>query len=292
MIRKIILYLFLAFFCFCTTQHVYCQQVEEKFEVEEAASTVTETYNNDYAEPVKVNSNNKEYFNKRNYDRNRLEALRKKKDFQYNDDVADDYKKEWEANKKNPNYGKEERTFKEKSGGKDRELQTEKDKKQSRDDYQKEHNKSLLGINWLLIILIGVGLVFVILYFSGFKPNSLFRQKSNASFDTTIDEEHIDNIAFETELEKAIRLKNYRLAIRILYLETLKKLNDKKSINWQRNKTNWDYVSEIEPKLWKKDFQKITNSFEYAWYGNFDIDESTFALVQEQINLFKQKISN
>ncbi len=287
--KKIFLHIIILFICTFAIPQLYAQVQEEVYEkVEQVDAPAVET---DEEDELSYNKSKEEFINKREYDRDRIAFLKKKKEFQYNDDVTDNFKREWEYSQANKNSDTLTDLSKEKSGGKDINIEPKKEKNNDNSSFEKEENNIALNINWLFIILLALGVVLLVLYFTGFKPSTFFNKHKNINEQNQfIDEDHIDNIAFETEIEKAIRLKNYRLAIRLLYLETLKKLNDDKKINWQLNKTNWDYVKEVEPIALRKDFQKITTSFDYAWYGNFNIDESTFALIQDQIKLFKQKI--
>ena len=45
---------------------------------------------------------------------------------------------------------------------------------------------------------------------------------------------------------------------------------------WQQQKTNTDYISEIETATLKTNFKAITKIYDYVWYGEFEIDEIKF----------------
>jgi hypothetical protein len=246
---------------------------------------LTSTAQNDediYKEqPVEVYGDSKidQVYEPREFSDTRMSELKSQKDFQYDDDKI---QKDNEQNKNGSSdydYSKKDRK--------------ERLKSSSSSSYS-SGSSSGGASSWWIILLLFLIVAGIILYSIGFKPSSLFRKdtknmaENNA--DSTFDEDHIDNIKFESELDKAIRLGNYRLAVRILYLESLKILNDKKMIDWKINKTNWDYVKELNQPQLKGDFKQITNSFDYVWYGNFAIDESTFKLMQEKMINFKKKI--
>jgi Domain of unknown function (DUF4129) len=147
--------------------------------------------------------------------------------------------------------------------------------------------------NWLLILVLFAVAVGVIMVLLGLKPGFLFRRKGGQAETAAaaVEEgEDIHNMRFETELEKAIRLGNYRLAVRIQYLDTLKKLSDRGLIRWMPNKTNWEYVHELAGAPYSSGFRQITTAFEYAWYGEFTIDEPVFRLMQEKMLDFQQKL--
>lgn len=101
--------------------------------------------------------------------------------------------------------------------------------------------------------------------------------------------ENIHEINFEEQIDKAIQDGNYRLVVRLLYLKTLKQLNDQNLINWLPEKTNQTYVSEIANEGIRRDFATLTNQFEYIWYGEFFIDKTSFEPIQQSFHQFNQR---
>lgn len=91
------------------------------------------------------------------------------------------------------------------------------------------------------------------------------------------DEELINNQNLESLIQLAISQRNYRLAIRYYYLRTLQLMSSKDLINWQVQKTNNDYLIEIQDSKTRVDFKQITELYDYIWYGNFEVDETAFA---------------
>jgi hypothetical protein len=86
---------------------------------------------------------------------------------------------------------------------------------------------------------------------------------------------------FSKLISMALANKNYRLAIRYQYLQLLQKMSLKGIIEFTPDKTNHEYVTELAGKSYKKDFAAITLQYEYAWYGEFEIDEHTYEKVQQ-----------
>ncbi|WP_113654542.1 DUF4129 domain-containing protein [Pedobacter namyangjuensis] len=101
--------------------------------------------------------------------------------------------------------------------------------------------------------------------------------------------ENIHEIDFEDHLENAISNGNYRLAVRLLYLKTLKQLTDRNLINWQPEKTNQTYIAELTEEH-KTDFADLTLRFEYIWYGDFYIDKESFEPINESFNQFNKQL--
>jgi hypothetical protein len=100
--------------------------------------------------------------------------------------------------------------------------------------------------------------------------------------------ENIHEIDFEREIDDAITRNNYRLAVRLLYLSSLKYLNEARLINWQIEKPNATYISELPEGEKRNAFGVLTRQFEYIWYGNFQIDVDTFKSIRSSFQQFKQ----
>ncbi len=89
-------------------------------------------------------------------------------------------------------------------------------------------------------------------------------------------EQDIHNTDYFVKVTEALQNNNYRLAIRYYYLLSLKRLSEKGKINWDSEKTNYDYYQEIKETELKKQFQYISYIYDYCWYGEFDIDKNEY----------------
>jgi hypothetical protein len=88
--------------------------------------------------------------------------------------------------------------------------------------------------------------------------------------------ENVHELDFDDLIKDAVKAANYRLATRLYYLKALKKLSDNGLINWQKNKTNFEYYYELKEPGQRKDFYQLTRIFESVWYGNADITAAEF----------------
>ncbi|RZL69782.1 MAG: DUF4129 domain-containing protein, partial [Pedobacter sp.] len=75
-----------------------------------------------------------------------------------------------------------------------------------------------------------------------------------------------------------------------LYLRSLKKLSDAEIIQWQPEKTNYNYFTEISKPEIKHEFGLLTHQFDYIWYGDFPIDVQKFESINQSFNHFNTKI--
>ena len=139
---------------------------------------------------------------------------------------------------------------------------------------------------------IGIGvaiLLYIVIKIIG--SENIFSKKSKETIlPYDILNENIHEIDYETEIQKLIEQGKYRLAVRLLYLRTLKKLSDAEIIHWQPEKTNYNYLTEISKPEIKNEFGNLTHQFDYIWYGDFPIDEQKFEPINQSFNHFNAQI--
>ena len=143
------------------------------------------------------------------------------------------------------------------------------------------------SIFWILAI----GFISFILY-RLFLGEGIFRRnrKLDRSGETNEEEAMSDPDSYDRLIKDAIAIGNFRLALRYRYIQTLQRLSAKGAINFSVDKTNYEYIREIAPARLQKDFASITYNYEYVWYGRFDINEQKYGRMQNEVNLFTQKI--
>lgn len=144
-------------------------------------------------------------------------------------------------------------------------------------------------MKYLVIFVAAAALVFIVVKLIGLDLK-IFAGKPKA-VDIPYDEslENIHEINFGEEIEKAVSNGNYRLAVRLFYLHSLKLLNDRQLISWQPEKTNHAYINEITDPGRRQEFSVLTRQFEYIWYGDFFIDKERFGVVRKSFERFNVK---
>jgi len=142
---------------------------------------------------------------------------------------------------------------------------------------------SIFGV---IFWIIAIGL-FGYLVYRLFLSNSSFlsRNRKNIASDIAVVEEENTNDP-DSLLRNAIKAGNYRLAVRYLYLQSLKRLSEKKLIEINTNKTNYEYVTEIRKHKFANEFASLTLQYEYVWYGEYPVDERLFEQIQNGFTQF------
>lgn len=131
-------------------------------------------------------------------------------------------------------------------------------------------------------IILGIVLFLLLKFFLkvNLKSSSL-TSKNNPVVSITEEEELIKIKDISKLIQQAIQQKNYRLAVRYYYLNVLKQLENNALIIWEQQKTNEDYIKEISQKNIQHSFVNLTRLYDFVWYGNFVINETEFARVEQ-----------
>lgn len=140
----------------------------------------------------------------------------------------------------------------------------------------------------IIRLLIVVVLVYAVLKLLGMDFKHFTTGATAAGLPYTEGDENIHVIDFDAEIAAAVQHNNYRLAVRLHYLESLKKLSDKGLIHWEQSKTNHDYLNELTDSEKKQGFGQLTQQFEYAWYGNFAVSEQRFSQISALFQNFNR----
>jgi hypothetical protein len=148
------------------------------------------------------------------------------------------------------------------------------------------------GFKWTLWILSFLMIAYAVVRIVGMERISLFlsgRKATALAFSTG--EEDIHAMAMDKEIATAEAAGDYRRAIRLQYLRSLKILSERGRIQWQPNKTNVDYLMELSGTELGMAFQRITRIFEYAWYGEMDIDDLIYTRTAPWFREFNKTVT-
>lgn len=145
---------------------------------------------------------------------------------------------------------------------------------------------------WKLIsiaALVGAIVFFVMKYMH---LENIFRKKPETeviSFTESL--KNIHEINFEKQIAEAVEKRNFKIAVRLHYLNALKQLNDAGLIAWKPDKPNSVYLHELRDKKYRGPFSVLTRQFEYVWYGDFPLAEQAFVTINGQFADFRKMLS-
>lgn len=127
---------------------------------------------------------------------------------------------------------------------------------------------------YLLYIAIFVILVFAAIKLLGIRFNSLLAKPDKAdALPYTLGEENLQSLQFSKEIEEAMAAKNWRLVVRLRYLQALFILSEKELLRIKQGKTNHDYLYELKAGAGREQFAQLARLFDYVWYGHFEAEE-------------------
>ncbi|MES2732458.1 MAG: DUF4129 domain-containing protein [Bacteroidota bacterium] len=149
---------------------------------------------------------------------------------------------------------------------------------------------------WGLYLLCAVVVCYVILKLTQTDLRSIFGKKAESAPDYETADENIHELDFDTLIAEAIARQHYSRAVRLFYLQSLKHLTDRHLIDWRINKTNHDYLNELNKNQPNSPmvptFHHLTSLFEYICYGNFTVSQHDFEEVRGSFLQFYQAVAN
>lgn len=107
-----------------------------------------------------------------------------------------------------------------------------------------------------------------------------------------LDHESIKEAELNTPLNNALNDGNYKEAYRIKYLQVLQLLIKKNLILYSKEKTNFDYLIQLNSKPIYDPFKKLTLNFDGIWYGETPIDEKLYQSLIPYFNEFENLLKN
>jgi len=142
-------------------------------------------------------------------------------------------------------------------------------------------------------VLLAVLIFILIKFFLNVNARAISYANKNQAAMAISEEEHIiKNEDIQKLIKAALADKNYRLAVRYYYLYTLQLMTEQDLIAWEIQKTNEDYLKELQQEQLKQPFKKITRLYDYIWYGEFPIDENNYQKAENSFLSLKQLLTN
>ncbi|MEO8412778.1 MAG: hypothetical protein ABI472_03935 [Ginsengibacter sp.] len=141
---------------------------------------------------------------------------------------------------------------------------------------------------WVIAVFF-IGFVVYKLFFTG---NLFTKRKRKFNQETAAEEPEKLNeyAAYNLLIYEAESQNDYNLAIRYLYLQSLKRLADRELILFSPDKTNKIYVEELNGRVYQNEFASLTSNYEYVWYGRFAIDGARYHHQKDKFISFNKRV--
>ncbi|WP_166965007.1 ATP-grasp domain-containing protein [Yeosuana marina] len=139
----------------------------------------------------------------------------------------------------------------------------------------REHFTINLGpFSWLFYLVIIIAVLYLVYILLNEGGTGLFSSKQSKKLDNheEITADNIQNVDINALILDAESNNDYRLAIRYYYLLVLKTLSIKNHIKFEEDKTNAEYLNEINSKPFCTTFSYVSYLYNYIWYGKFPLN--------------------
>ena len=138
------------------------------------------------------------------------------------------------------------------------------------------------GTYWKIAGYVFIGATVIMVALLLFRTNlrGLFYGSQRRAIPDAEGEEDIHGIDFEGQIGRWISEGNFRMAVRLLFLRSLKIMSDEKIIDLKAEKTNRDYLGEIGPEPLRGLFGELVRHFNHVWYGMTPLDAVRFGAIR------------
>jgi hypothetical protein len=151
------------------------------------------------------------------------------------------------------------------------------------------------GIKWknfmIIALFVLVALAVVIIIYAFFGKQYFTKSDKKIEIINNNWEEVESFNEWEKAIHDAIANNDYRLATRILYLQTLQQLKETNWIDYRKEKLSSEYQQQLYGTQHYKAFQQCNRYFDYIWYGNYTLTPQGFNDVKAQFIQFQNNIT-
>lgn len=171
------------------------------------------------------------------------------------------------------------------------EMERKDDNKSGKNNYSMNTSFDLGNFKYLIyFVILGLVVFLIVKVVIHSKKNTAVKEQT-ISIDTIEHiEEKIHDVNLEDLLKEALEAKNYRIALRLNFLIIIKLLSQKGEIQWAKEKTNWEYYSELQDKLLADQFKEIIMSFETFWYGEHPLTELEYHFTEPAYQALQKQL--
>lgn len=173
----------------------------------------------------------------------------------------------------------------------------EKEKKKEEEARSEPHRKGFWdyfydffqegGVRTVTYIILGV--LLVLLIYRIIVVNNLYMTGNSRKRKEEVIEGEVSDIEdnnLDQKIQAAVQAKQFRPAVRLMYLKALRSLNDKGWIRYHAQSTNYEYVNQVQSYGVGNEFRFMTHVYEYVWYGEFPLSEDQFGKVYQNFQQF------
>jgi hypothetical protein len=141
-------------------------------------------------------------------------------------------------------------------------------------------------LRWLLYLFLGAIILYAI--YQVMVVNNFFifsRSRKNTTNTGSAEQQFFDD-DLDSKIQHAIAIREYRKAVRWMFLKTLRILHSHQLIQLNAKSTNLDYIKQLQKKQQAAGFTHLVHIYEHVWYGEYQLTEHQFQVVLDNFNRF------
>jgi hypothetical protein len=147
------------------------------------------------------------------------------------------------------------------------------------------------GFEYFLLFLLGAVLLYAIVRIIVTNRLQLFyRPPKRMTPGNPGAEEVTPEDDLEGQLTHFMQTKDYRQAVRHLYLKTLRLLNDREMIRYHPESTNQEYWQQLSATPQGRPFRNLIAIYENVWYGEFPLGDALFVRLHQYFEEFYKSV--
>jgi Domain of unknown function (DUF4129) len=146
------------------------------------------------------------------------------------------------------------------------------------------------GFEYFLLILLGSVLLYAIIRIIADNRIRVFYRAPRRAAAVGAAEDDAMEDDLEGKLLHYMQIKDYRQAVRYLYLKTLKLLDEGGLIKYHQESTNHEYWLQLSASPKGAPFRDLTTIYEKVWYGEFPLGDTLFARLHQYFEEFQKTI--
>lgn len=121
---------------------------------------------------------------------------------------------------------------------------------------------------------------------------SFGRKRKNLNSTVAEEEPFKEREEYERLIGEAEKNNELNMATRYRYLKIMKTLSDSELIRFSVDKTNEDFIRELQDHFLQKEFKAITRIYEYVWYGEVFLKNDMYDKIKFSFEKFDQQLIN
>lgn len=150
------------------------------------------------------------------------------------------------------------------------------------------NDKIFEGLLFLVIASLAIWGLIMLARENGF--NWVFRKRTGTG-EEAADAQALSELSFEESIRQYQDAKDYRLAVRFLYLRMLDGLKSLGDLPLRSSSTNAEISRLLGSHPVAEEFRFLARSYEYTFYGGFVPNAENYHLLRKRFDLMQQKFS-